>query len=828
MAARTLNIVIAGDAKGAVRAFQSTDRAAAHTERTVKGKVSSLGQSFKRVAVGATIGLAAAGVVAVKFGMDFVKAAEESQKVTKQTNAVLESTGGVARVTAGQVAKLSEQLSLKSGVDDELIQSGANVLLTFTKVRNEIGRGNDVFNQATRIALDMSVALGQDMQTSVIQLGKALNDPIRGLTSLRRVGVAFTEQQEKQIKKLVEAGDLLGAQKIILQELTTEFSGSAEAQATASDKLRVAWGNLQERLGKKLLPLVNAFSDWMTEKGIPAIESFASWIEDEAIPALQDLAGWLRDNVLPPLKTMGDVLIKDVFPAMQKAADWIGDRLNPALESLNGLLGDNNKELDEAGPNWKGWAVAIGVVAAALAGVAAAATPLVTAVKGVIVVFGTLGFAATMAFHTIVRALPFAHIIGVALIFKDRIADILSSAWRAVKNFFIEGGRVIKERWQESWDRITGTLRNWWDLAKAFFSAVWRGIRNFFVEGTADIRRRWSETWERVTATLRNWWDRTADFFRQLPGRFRDFFAAAGDWLLTGGKNIMRGMFRGIKNIWNDIIDWFQDLPGRILEILHIRSPPDWAVSAGRWIMRGFTKGLGLGVGSVWDFMSNLSGKFTGPLKDAWDSVFAFGTDIFGAIAGLFTGGPQGTSSRSNAMLGKQMAQSFGWTGSQWDALNKLVMSESGWSNTAQNPTSTAYGIGQFLDSTWATVGAQKTSDPGAQIAAMLSYIRQRYGDPISAWAFKQSHNWYGKGGVVPGPIGTAQPAVVHGGEGIFTPTQMRHLSVNGGGSRETVVNVSFAGAIIASEREAERWVINALKRAGENGRPITLRGRRL
>ena len=64
----------------------------------------------------------------------------EMQKVAAQTNAVLKSTGGIAGVSAKDVAKLATSLSKLSGVDDELIASGENVLLTFTNIRNVFGR----------------------------------------------------------------------------------------------------------------------------------------------------------------------------------------------------------------------------------------------------------------------------------------------------------------------------------------------------------------------------------------------------------------------------------------------------------------------------------------------------------------------------------------------------------------------------------------------------------------------------------------------------------------------------------------------------------------
>lgn len=97
----------------------------------------------------------------------------------------------------------------------------------------------------------------------------------------------------------------------------------------------------------------------------------------------------------------------------------------------------------------------------------------------------------------------------------------------------------------------------------------------------------------------------------------------------------------------------------------------------------------------------------------------------------------------ANQKLGQQLAAAQGWTGAQWTALNNLVMRESGWCNTIQNPSSTAYGIGQFLNTTWATVGGTKTSSAETQIKLMLLYIQMRYGTPEAAWAHEQANNWY-------------------------------------------------------------------------------------
>jgi hypothetical protein len=147
-------------------------------------------------------------------------------------------------------------------------------------VRNEVGKGNKIFDQATQIVVDMSTALGQDLKSSSIQVGKALNDPIKGVTALQRVGVSFTKQQKDQIKTLVDSGKTLDAQKLILRELGKEFGGAAEAAATPMDKLRVKVGNLEETIGTKLIPIEDKAATFLLDKGIPAIEKFVKGFQD--------------------------------------------------------------------------------------------------------------------------------------------------------------------------------------------------------------------------------------------------------------------------------------------------------------------------------------------------------------------------------------------------------------------------------------------------------------------------------------------------------------------------------------------------------------------
>lgn len=220
--ASTVTVSIVGDAASLKRAMgdaQSSLSSFADKAQSVGDRATSIGRSMT---FGITLPLIGLG----KMAFDELS---QSAAASAQTEAAIKSTGGAANVTAAQVDQLSSALLRKTGIDDELIKSGANVLLTFRGIRNEAGKGNDIFDQATKATLDLSVALGKDMTSSAILVGKALQDPISGASALRRVGVQLNDQQVESIKTFIAQGDVMSAQKVILKELTTEVGGSAAA-----------------------------------------------------------------------------------------------------------------------------------------------------------------------------------------------------------------------------------------------------------------------------------------------------------------------------------------------------------------------------------------------------------------------------------------------------------------------------------------------------------------------------------------------------------------------------------------------------------------------
>jgi hypothetical protein len=189
----------------------------------LQSSVGSLGRNF--AALGAVV--VGAGALIAKN----VQSLARIEEINAQTAQTISTMGNAANITASEVEKLAGNLESMTAIEAESIQEGANLLLTFGNIRNELGAGNDIFTQTTKIMVDMGVALKKGPVDTATMLGKALNDPIQGLTALRRVGVSFTEQQIAQVKALQESGDLMGAQKLILEELQKQYGGSGAAYA---------------------------------------------------------------------------------------------------------------------------------------------------------------------------------------------------------------------------------------------------------------------------------------------------------------------------------------------------------------------------------------------------------------------------------------------------------------------------------------------------------------------------------------------------------------------------------------------------------------------
>jgi NACalpha-BTF3-like transcription factor len=235
------------------------------TSLATKMGVSEAAAARLTAAFGALGAVAAAGFI----GRKIITESVEAQKAAAQLEAVIRSTGGAAGYTSTQLETMADQLSKVSTYEDDAIVGAQALLATFTNVRG------DVFRDATQAILDMSTALGQDLNTSALQLGKALNDPIAGIGALRRAGVQLSASQTDLVKSLVASGRAADAQRIILKELETQMGGSAAAARDtlggALQGLSNAWGNLFEvsqTSSSGMVVAINAIAD-----ALPAVRN---------------------------------------------------------------------------------------------------------------------------------------------------------------------------------------------------------------------------------------------------------------------------------------------------------------------------------------------------------------------------------------------------------------------------------------------------------------------------------------------------------------------------------------------------------------------------
>jgi hypothetical protein len=475
-----------------------------------------------------TIGATFLGLRAIDVFKGFVSEATESITVGRQTAAVIKSTGGAARISADQVGALSTAISNKIGVDDEAIQTGANLLLTFTNIRNEAGKGNDIFNQTTNVLADMTSAMNHGvvnadtLKSSSIQLGKALNDPLKGITALTRVGVTFNDQQKKQIASFVKSGNIIGAQKIILAELTKEFGGSAAAVATPGQKMSVAWSNLQETVGLKLMPTLNKLIDRVTAI-LPQVLAVGSAVFN-----------WAYHS------TAVQTAIKSLVVVV--GALWV------VLKATIGFVQDHQTVFSTI-------AVAILAIVAAMTiwNVITKVVAIGQAILNAVMYANPIGLI-ILAIVALVAA--FAYLWTHSEAFRKFWIGLWNAIWGFLKavgawfagpfaNFFIL-----------AWRLISGSAQRFWNDLKGIWNAIWsfiKGIGHWF---STTLPGFFSSAWNKMKAELLalTVWvysriDAFVAFWKGIPHKIST--AVSGMW--DGIKSAFRAVINWIIGAWNSL-----------------------------------------------------------------------------------------------------------------------------------------------------------------------------------------------------------------------------------------------------------------------------------
>jgi hypothetical protein len=219
----------------------------------VKGanKLQDIGGKLRGVG---TVMTAAVTAPIIGIGAATLKLAADAEESKARFQRAFDSMGAAAWTTAEDIEASVQELQKASTFGDEAIRDAAATLLTFGQVADE------EFDRALQAGVDMATFLDKDLQDTIIQVGKAVNDPEKGMATLTRMGVQFDDEQEGIIRGLIEIGDTAGAQGVILAELEKQFGGAALAMTeTAGGQMAQAMEKLKdagESIGVLLLPIL--------------------------------------------------------------------------------------------------------------------------------------------------------------------------------------------------------------------------------------------------------------------------------------------------------------------------------------------------------------------------------------------------------------------------------------------------------------------------------------------------------------------------------------------------------------------------------------------
>ena len=477
--------------------------------------------------------------------------------VYAQTEAVIKSTGSAAGLTAKEMAEMAGNMSAASGqslFSDDAILGAQNVLATFTNIKGEN------FGGATQSILDMSQALGIDLDSAAMQVGKALNDPVAGLSALSRSGVQFTADQEAMIKAMVEAGNVAGAQEIMMAELNTQFGGSAAAAvdtyAGQQVVLKEKMADIQQTLGEALMPILMEFGTFMA---------------DTVVPIIADVVNSLSDWIT----------------SMQETGTTSGvfDTIRNAIAGIPGVLA---------------------VLSSGLATVLVFLQPLTDAAT----TFGEIFLTAmTSAGGAIMEYLASPMMMSV-LTALQTVFTALATTVRDVLVLAFQGAAIawtlLSQAFTIAWPYIQTVLDTFFSLVTTVMGAVTGILTALSQLVTGDFQGAWTTLKETVGTALEDLWA----FFVDLDKNLNTFFDEITPKALELGTNIINGIADGIKNGAGIVADAARDAASAAFDaakkFLGIESPSKLmrdqiGVNFSKGMAEGIMDGLPSVVGAATD-----------------------------------------------------------------------------------------------------------------------------------------------------------------------------------------------------------------------------------
>lgn len=623
--------------KDVVKAHEAAGKAAeGHSERLKKASGSALGfvSSMLGIASGATLveGVSGAWEFLSESVSKAMEHANEAQQTQASLNASLQATGKTTGVTREMTDKLAESLSTVTTYSADNITSGEAMLAMYSNI------GKNVFPQATKESLDLAAKLGISVPNAARLLGRALNDPIKGVSQLTRYGITLSAAQQDQIKSFMKTNDVAGAQGVILQALHGRLGDVATSMgSTLTGRMQIFRNQMelmQEKIGDAVIPILT--------KLLGAISPLIAWLADKLPQATAAATDWLSQRLAPAVdqvrqyfQQVGDFVQNKVAPAFQT----LQQKLQPFLSTV-GNIASHLFQLVGGLDAIKGVVATVGI--GVLVGAFAILVPIVgSAIAG----FVALDIAISPVALTI-GAIA-AAVVGVTLLFKhwyDTNTQFRAAVDALVKNTLA----ALQNAINVMRPYVTQLMQAFEDLAQTIWSKAQPIIANL----VSFIAQHMPQIEAVITAVLngiKTYWQFMWPWFSAFAmGIFDALKLSIGTifnaiyTIIKVVTDLIQGNWRGA---WTDIANF----------------------ARAEWTLIQSTVGDFLG--RIWAAIQHSLTMIGSFMHGAWDGVLSVARTVWNSITSAITGAVQGIFNKIGSIMNGLHAAAIGWATGLKDGL---------------------------------------------------------------------------------------------------------------------------------------------------------------
>jgi ribosomal protein L12E/L44/L45/RPP1/RPP2 len=329
--------------------FLANDRGLKKGIANSRKQLSGFEKSTKKVSAGISralggfgVALGATAIIGQLKGM--AEGVEKAQIASKKLANVLDSMG--YQKSTARVDAYAESLERSLSIDADVIKSTQTKLATFNELAKTSDEAGGAFDRATVAALDLAAAGFGTAESNAVQLGKALNDPVKGLSSLTRSGVTFTKQEKQKIRVLVETNKTLEAQDLILAAIEKQVGGTAKESVSSFERMRLATERIRDSIGEKVLPIVEKLADYVVDVVAPAIEQFIADVSNPDTEAGQ-LFRQIKELAASFYHEIQEIAKSEAFKENLQRVLKVAEQILKVFEAINDPQGVWDETVDQ-------------------------------------------------------------------------------------------------------------------------------------------------------------------------------------------------------------------------------------------------------------------------------------------------------------------------------------------------------------------------------------------------------------------------------------------------------------------------------------------------